>query len=130
MIILIIHIIVSYNQHISLIIYVKDGSHARLWHPSCIYITAQRQYTAVQKMCTLLEITFLALHPWHRVDIKRGLVYCKQAGQNCTIIEELWSFVYILKNKLFFSASLVYYFCLHFREKISIYLPDHLVFSK
>ena len=34
--------------------YVKDDSHARLRHPSCVYITAQRQYTAVQKMRTLL----------------------------------------------------------------------------
>ena len=24
--------------------YVNDGSHVRLWHPSCVYITAQRQY--------------------------------------------------------------------------------------
>ncbi len=24
----------------------KDGSHVRLRHPSCVYITAQRQYTA------------------------------------------------------------------------------------
>ena len=45
-----IHIIVIYDQNISLIFYVKDGSHATLWHPSCVYITAQRQYTAVQKM--------------------------------------------------------------------------------
>ena len=35
-----------------LFFYVKDGSHVRLWHPSCVYITAQREYTAVQKMCT------------------------------------------------------------------------------
>ena len=35
--------------------YVKDGSHIRLWHPSCVYITAQRQYTAVQKMRTPLK---------------------------------------------------------------------------
>ena len=35
--------------------YVKDGSHVRLWHPSCVYTTAQRQHTAVQKMCTLLK---------------------------------------------------------------------------
>ena len=44
MIILIIHIIVFYDQNISLILYVKDGSYLRLWHPSCVYITAQRQY--------------------------------------------------------------------------------------
>ena len=35
--------------------YVKDGSHVRLRHPSCVYISAQRQYTAVLKMCTLLK---------------------------------------------------------------------------
>ena len=52
---LIIHIIVSYDQNISLIFYVKDGSHFRLWHPSCVYITTQRQYTAVQKMRTPLK---------------------------------------------------------------------------
>ena len=47
--ILIIYIIVSYDQNISLIFYV------RLRHPSCVYITAQRQYTAVQKMRTPLK---------------------------------------------------------------------------
>ena len=33
---------------ISVRFYVKDGSHVRLRHPSCVYITDQRQYTAVQ----------------------------------------------------------------------------------
>ena len=51
--ILIIHIIVSYDLNISLISYVKDGSHIRLRHLYCVYITAQRQYIAVQKMRTL-----------------------------------------------------------------------------
>ena len=38
MIILIIHIIiVSYEQNISLIFYVKDGSHVRLWHLFLLY---------------------------------------------------------------------------------------------
>ena len=41
----------------------KDGSHIRLRHLSCVYITAQRQYTAVQKNPDTSEITFLALHP-------------------------------------------------------------------
>ena len=59
MIILIIHIVVSYDQNISLIFYVKDGSHVRLWHPSCVYITAQRQYTAVQKIVHFPCITSL-----------------------------------------------------------------------
>ena len=48
-------IIVFYGQNISLIIYVKDGSHDRLRHLACVYITAQRQYTAVQKMRTPLK---------------------------------------------------------------------------
>ena len=50
LIILIINIIISYDQNISLIFYVNDGSHVRLRHPSCVYITAQRQYTAVLKI--------------------------------------------------------------------------------
>ena len=33
-----------------LILHVKDGSHARLRQPYCVYITAQRQYPPVQKM--------------------------------------------------------------------------------
>jgi len=57
LIILIIHIIVSYDKNISLIIYVKDGSHVRLRHPSCVSITAQWQYTAVQK-CVHLRNNF------------------------------------------------------------------------
>ena len=44
-----------HDQNISLIFYVKDGSHIRLRHPSCVYITAQRPYTAVQKMRTSLK---------------------------------------------------------------------------
>ena len=61
MIILIIHIIVSYDQNISLIFLCEKWiPHVRLWHPSCVYITVQRQYTAVQKMCTLLKL--LSLH--------------------------------------------------------------------
>jgi len=43
--------IVSYDQNISLIFYVKDGSHVRLRHSSCVYITAQRQYTARHVRC-------------------------------------------------------------------------------
>ena len=46
--ILIIHIIVSYDQNISLIVYLK-------MYPMCLHITAQWQYTAVQKMRTPLK---------------------------------------------------------------------------
>ena len=60
LIILIINIIVSYDQYISLIFYVKDGSHVRLGHPSCVYITVQRQYAAIQNMRTPLKQ--LSLH--------------------------------------------------------------------
>ena len=62
---LIIHIIVSYDQNISLIFYVKDGSHVRLRHPSCVCITALRQYCSTKDVYTS-ETTFLALHPWGR----------------------------------------------------------------
>jgi len=55
LIILIIHIIVSYDQNISLIFYVKDESHVRFRHPSCVYITVQRQCTTIQKMRTPLK---------------------------------------------------------------------------
>ena len=40
-------------------LYERDGSHFRLRHLSCVYITAQRQYTAVQKMRTPLKKLFL-----------------------------------------------------------------------
>ena len=39
--------------------YVKEGSHVRLWHPSCVYFTSQRQYTAVLKMWNSLYIIIL-----------------------------------------------------------------------
>ena len=59
-IILIIHIIVSFDQNISMIFFVKGGSHVSLWHPSSVYFTAKRQYTVVQKMRTPLKE--LSLH--------------------------------------------------------------------
>ena len=49
-----------FDQNISLIFYVKDGSYARLWHLSFVFITAQRQYTAVQNMRSPLKE--LSLH--------------------------------------------------------------------
>ena len=96
MIILIIRIIVSYDQNISLIIHVKDGSHGMIRHPFCVYITAHYITTAVQKMLTP-EITFLALNPWyiqstcvHRTvtkNIKNHTVLCKiQNTGHCTFI--------------------------------------------
>ena len=53
------NIIASYNQNISLIFYVKDWSHVRLRHPSCVYISAQRQYTAVQNFPCITSLVFL-----------------------------------------------------------------------
>ena len=53
--ILIIHIIVSYDQNISKIIFVKMDPMSGCKHPSCVYFSAQRQYTAVQKIRTLLN---------------------------------------------------------------------------
>ena len=59
---LIIHIIVSYDQNISLIFYVKDGSNVRLRHPSCVYIIPPRD-TAVQKIGYTSDIAFFAFQP-------------------------------------------------------------------
>ena len=52
--ILIIHIIVSYDQNISMIFYVKDVSHVRLWHPSvlCLLYSPETVHVAVLKMRT------------------------------------------------------------------------------
>jgi len=63
LIILIIHIIVSYDQNISLIFYVKDGSHAMSLHyrTVTVHCSAKDAYTS--------EITFLALQPWSTVRI-------------------------------------------------------------
>ena len=53
--ILLFHIIVSDDQNISLNFFEKDDSHFMLSHPSGVYFTAQRQYTAVLKMFTNLK---------------------------------------------------------------------------
>ena len=58
--ILIIDIIVSYEQNISLIFYVKDESHVRLRQPSFVYITAQTVHCSTKDAYTS-EINFLAL---------------------------------------------------------------------
>ena len=84
MIILIIHIIVSYDKNISLIFYVKDGSYVRLWHPSCVYITAQRQYTAVQKMCTPPKKLSLHYNLGFTKVSSRNLIHCLQ--KKCTAV--------------------------------------------
>ena len=69
LIILIIHIIVFYDQNISMIFYVKDGSHVRLWHPSCVYITAQRQYLQYKR----------CVHLWNNFPCIITLVSTKDA---------------------------------------------------
>ena len=55
--ILIIHIIVSFDQNLSLIFYVKDGSHVESGFDIRLVFTLppQRQCTAVQKMRTPLN---------------------------------------------------------------------------
>ena len=80
MIILIIHIIISYAQNIALIVYVNDGSHVRLRHPYCVYISAQRQYTAVLKMCTLLK--------WLSLSYILGY-FCSNINQSTFGIEQM-----------------------------------------
>ena len=55
--ILIYHIIVSYDQNILLNFYVKDRSHVRLRHPSCVYIPP-RDRTLQYKRCVHLWNNF------------------------------------------------------------------------
>ena len=58
---MIIHIIVFYYQNISLIFYVEDGSHVRLWHPSCVYITVHETMKSFHRKFLVIKII-----PWHR----------------------------------------------------------------
>ena len=55
LIILIIHIIVSFDQNISLIYFMWKMDPMSGFYIRRVYITAQRQYTAVQKMRTPLK---------------------------------------------------------------------------
>ena len=49
--------------------YVKNGSHVRLRHPSCVYIIAHRPYTAVQKYISgiTLDLYKIAKNPLHKL---------------------------------------------------------------
>ena len=81
-IILIIHIIVSCDQNVSLISNVKDWSHhshVRLWHPSCVYFTAQRQNTAVKNAYTSEKNYFIILILW---ETENCLFACKLVTWN------------------------------------------------
>ncbi len=40
---------IKYDKKFFFIFYLKDGSDVRLRHPYCVYMTAQRQYTKVQR---------------------------------------------------------------------------------
>ena len=118
MIILIIHIVVSHDQNISLIFYVNDGSHVRLRHPSCVYISAQRQYTAaVLKMCTLLK--WLSL-PYILEKSKLILLYKKNLVVWLALLEDRSHF----KSKCYTEFNLV---CSDSRdETINVVLNDTL----
>ena len=63
---LIIHLIVSYDQNISLIFYVKDGFHVMLVFtlPPRVHCSTKDAYTS--------EITFLALQPLKMGRKKKG----------------------------------------------------------
>ena len=64
LIILIIHIIFSYDQNISLIFLCERWITCQAV-TSVLYLhySPETAYTAVQKMCTLIKKTVLALHP-------------------------------------------------------------------
>ena len=68
MIISIIHIIVSYDQNISLICLCEWWIPWQAWHPSCVYITAHETVHCSTKDVYTSEITFLALRPWYGLD--------------------------------------------------------------
>ena len=74
MIILIIHIIVSYDQNISLIFYVKDGSHVRLWHDCdirLVFTLPPRDSTLQYKRCAHLWNNFPCIITLDRTNLKR-----------------------------------------------------------
>ena len=76
--------LVSYDQNSSLFYYVKYGYHVRLRHPSCVYITAQKQYTALQKMrnfpciitLSLIRFKVLSLTRFNVLSLPRFKVLC------------------------------------------------------
>ena len=61
----------------------------RLWHPSCVYITAQRQVHCSTKDAYTSEITFLALLPWF--DLRNSIVWIIN-GSRHWIAKESWEF--------------------------------------
>ena len=83
----------------------KDGSHVRLWHLSCVYITAQRQY----KDLYTSEITFLALHPWIILcSLSKEIFGCKHIENHKVILQIVVCAVYHLfksEIKYLFSAG-------------------------
>ena len=140
MIILIIYIIVSFDQNISLIFYVKDGFNVRLWH-GCdirlVFTLPPRDSTLQYKRYYNSEITFLTLHPWNLLSLvgtftdlygvrkpKKGY-YCQSLllpEQDEISETNLRIFFYIhvyphLKNNLFFYTK-------SFSKPVTDYIAD------
>ena len=69
---MIIHAIVSNDQNISLIFYVKDGSHVRLRHPSCVHFTLQSK-----RLRTALKYLSLHYNLAHTVNLKHPMSTCR-----------------------------------------------------
>ena len=121
MIILIIYIIVSYDQNISLIFYVNDGSHVRLRHLSCVYINAQRQVHCSTKDVYTSEMTFLALHSWLKPSWDRSCDSMEFPSQNLRKIShgvlELWSDIQTNYQRLLLYIYTYIYIRLSFIKK-------------
>ena len=100
--------------------YVKNGSHVRLRHPSCVYITAQRQYTAVQKMRT--QISQLNHRPFKMKVFKQPLSDLnknKNKGFDYIVtIVLLFSSIVILYSKPDTLDKLIRYYSYRKRERV------------
>ena len=118
-----------YDQNISLIFFVKDGSHVRLWYPSYVYITAQRQYERCVHLwnnfpciITLVWIiklwnrkTTLRLKIWFRIVHQTwytGIIQCEQTVSPWNVIFKL-----LVKN-LRCRLSNPHYFSSHCKKVI------------
>ena len=96
-IILIIHIIVSYDQNISLIFYVKDGCVMACQASTsilCLHYRPVTVHCGIKDAYTS-EITFLALNPWLYTGSLR--IFC---FLNICILQYVYSLSYVCEIKI------------------------------
>ena len=94
---MIFHIIVSYDQNISLISYVKDGSHVQTsTSVLCLHSLPETVHCSTKDAYTS-EITFLALHPWEKPSLCLSLSL--RVSMSCNNNKH---FAFISRPKTFF----------------------------